>query len=68
MGYEYMIVQMAAGGRITHLNERLHSMVAEGWEPFLMTGDNSVSVMMRRPIKAAGQAPAAAPAAPAPQA
>lgn len=65
MAYEYMVIQMAAGGRITHLNERLHSMVAEGWEPILMTGDNSVSVMMRRPVKAGAQAvaPQAPPAA-----
>jgi hypothetical protein len=61
MGYEYMVVQMAAGGRVTHLNERLATMVAEGWEPVMMCGDNSVSVMLRRPAKPA-QAPAAPPA------
>jgi hypothetical protein len=64
MVYEYMVVQMAAGGRVTHLNERLAAMVAEGWEPMMMCGDNSVSVMLRRAAKPAAAAAPQVPVAP----
>ncbi len=46
--YEYRVVQLPAGGNITHMNERLAHMVSEGWEPFLMSGDTSVNVLVRR--------------------
>ncbi len=46
--YEYMIITMNAGGRITHLNERLEGMVQEGWHPIMMSGDAQVNVMLRR--------------------
>ena len=69
--YEYTIIQMAAGGRITHLNERLEAMVAEGWEPMTISGDATVSVLLRRPKAAGGPQTAAQPspaAAPRPSA
>jgi len=46
--YEYIIITMTAGGRITHLNERLEAMVQEGWHPIMMSGDSQVNVMLRR--------------------
>jgi hypothetical protein len=55
--YEYRVTQLLAGGNIQHLNDRIAHMVSEGWEPFLLTGDTIVSVMLRRPVQAgaAGQ-------------
>lgn len=47
--YEYQVIQMAAGGRTVHLNERMENMAAEGWEPVMMSGDTAVNIMMRRP-------------------
>lgn len=50
--YEFQVVEQA-GGRVSHLNERLQQLVAEGWEPIFMTGAApQVSVMMRRPATA----------------
>jgi hypothetical protein len=60
--FEYQVVEQA-GGRASHLNERIMQLVAEGWEPTMMTGTSpQVSVMMRRPAQPKPQ-PAAAPAA-----
>ena len=65
--YEYSVIQMAAGARATMFNERLEHAVQEGWEPFLMSGDTTINVLMRRPRQAAvarqPQAAAAAAAA-----
>lgn len=63
MQYEYMVIQMAAGGRTTHLNERIEAMVAEGWEPCMMAGDTTLNVMMRRarPASTAPAQPASPP-------
>ena len=66
--YEYVIVQMSAGGRSVHLNERINNMVQEGWEPVMMTGDATVSVMLRRPLQQAQQVGQAQAAAAQPQA
>ncbi|MHB8993882.1 MAG: hypothetical protein ACYC63_01365 [Armatimonadota bacterium] len=72
--FEYQVVEQA-GGRASHLNERITQLVGEGWEPIMMTGSSpQVSVMMRRPAQDAAQprpqpaATAAAPRAPAPAA
>lgn len=65
--YEYQIIQMVAGGRVTHLNERIEGMVLDGWEPIMMSGDTGINVLMRREraqqvaTEAQGQAAAAAP-------
>ena len=62
--YEYMILQMAAGTRITMFNERLEHQMQEGWEPFLMSGDTTLNVMLRRRrVAASAQLQAAAAAA-----
>ncbi len=48
--YEYRVVRMPAQGTVSPLNERIGAMVAEGWEPVLMSGDTTVNVMMRRAL------------------
>ena len=61
--FEYQIVEQA-GGRASHLNERIMQLVHEGWEPTMMTGVSpNVSVMMRRAAQPRPQPAAAAPAA-----
>ena len=74
--YEYSIIQMAAGTRVTMFNERLEHSVREGWEPFMMSGDTTINIMLRRPrqgaevqqaASAAGAVAAPRPAAPAAQ-
>jgi len=66
--FEYQIVEQA-GGRVSHLNERLMQLVTEGWEPFQMSGASPhVSIMLRKPATegaAAGRAAPARTAAPA---
>lgn len=59
MAYEYRIIQLAAGATISHINERLSHMVAEGWEPCMFAGDANVNILMRR------EAPPDQPAQPA---
>ena len=54
--FEYQIIQMVAGGRVTHLNERMEAMAAEGWEPIMMSGDSGLNVLMRR-AKGQGASP-----------
>ena len=57
--FEYRVEHRPAGTRMGPLNERIEGLVAEGWEPIMMTGDNEVYIMMRRPQPVA--APQAAP-------
>ena len=54
--YEYRVTQLLAGGNIQHLNDRVAHMVSEGWEPIMMTGDATISVMLRRPVQAGAAA------------
>ena len=65
--FEYQIVEQA-GGRISHLNERVMQLANEGWEPTMMTGTSPhVSLLMRRPAPAqaaASQPPTQAAVAP----
>lgn len=58
--YEYRVTQLLAGGNIQHLNERIAHMVADGWEPIMMTGDATISVMLRRAVQTGQQAHAQA--------
>jgi hypothetical protein len=54
--FEYQIVEQA-GGRATHLNDRLAQLVADGWEPIMMTGTSpQVSVLCRRAAGTGAQA------------
>ena len=50
--YEYRVIQMPAQGVIGRLNDQICSMVANGWEPMMMSGDATVNVMMQRPLPA----------------
>lgn len=66
--FEYQVVEQA-GGRASHLNERLMQLVHDGWEPIMMSGVTpNVSLLLRRPLSAqtAAAAPAAAQPAPRP--
>jgi hypothetical protein len=56
--WEYTILQMAAG-RSTHMSDRINQLCEEGFEPHMLTGDTTVTLIMRRP-KPEG-APVAAP-------
>lgn len=71
--FEYQIVEQA-GGRVSHLNDRIMQLVNEGWEPHMMSGTPPhVSLLMRRTAAAPTQAAAPRPpvqppvAAPTPQ-
>ncbi len=46
--WEYTILQMAAG-RSTHMSDRINQLCHEGFEPFMLTGDATVTLIMRRP-------------------
>lgn len=50
--WEYSVLQMAAAGRSTHLAERLNQMAEEGFEPFMSSGDETVTIILRRPKQA----------------
>lgn len=65
--FEYQLVEQA-GGRASHLTERLMQLTNEGWEPIMMTGTApQVTLLVRRPLTAKSAAPAPpAGAAPAP--
>lgn len=65
--YEYQVLEQA-GGRLSHLNERMAAMVEEGFHPIMMTGASpQVSIMLRRASQPApAQAAQAQPAAPRP--
>ena len=67
--YEYTVIQSAAGARISLMNERIETLVADGWEPVLMSGDATVSILFRRPRRqaAAQQAHAQSAVAAAPR-
>jgi len=57
--YEYQVVEQA-GGRTSHLNDRLTQLVEEGWEPIMMAGGAPhISIMVRRPRAQQAAAPAA---------
>ncbi len=50
--WEYNVLQMAATGRSTHLAERLNQMADEGYEPFMVSGDETITIVLRRPRRA----------------
>jgi len=56
--YEYRVVQSAAGTAVGHLNDRINAMAEEGWEVMLMSGSETVNILMRRPKAAASDQPA----------
>jgi len=52
--WEYTILQMAAG-RSTHMSDRINQLCEEGFQPYMLTGDATVTLIMRRPKQ--GEAP-----------
>jgi hypothetical protein len=52
--YEYRVEHKPAGGRLQQINDRLNALAAEGWEPILMSGDDSLSILLRRPAPSSG--------------
>lgn len=53
--WEYNLLQMASG-RSTHMAERINQMAEEGFEPFLVCGDATITVFLRRPREAEADA------------
>ena len=49
-GYEYRVLRMLSDANVDLLNDRIDAMVAAGWEPVMMSGNDIINVMMRRPI------------------
>lgn len=47
--YEYRILHMPTTS-VTVLNERVNGEAEEGWEPIMMSGNDFVNVLMRRPL------------------
>ncbi len=45
--YEYQILHQL-GARVPHLNTQMNAEAEEGWVPIAITGDQAVSVLMRR--------------------
>jgi len=56
--WEYNVLQIGSG-RSSHLAERINHMAEEGFEPFLVCGDQTVTVLLRRPRAAQPEASAA---------
>ncbi len=48
--YEYRVLRMLSDANVDLLNDRIDAMVAGGWEPVMMSGNDIINVMMRRPI------------------
>ena len=58
--YEYRIIEhKPAGGRTAQISERINAMAEEGWEPFMMSGADDLTIMMRRAKQQAPPAPVA---------
>ncbi len=58
--YEYQMITQEVKA-LRHLNKQLNHEVEEGWEPVSFTGDQNVTVLMRRlkqPTEATPQRPA----------
>ena len=47
--FEYRILHMPTTS-ISVLNERINSDAAEGWEPILVSGNDYLNIIMRRPV------------------
>jgi hypothetical protein len=46
--YEYLLLRLAEA-RATHITERINQHADEGYEPVIMCGDATLSVLLRRP-------------------
>ncbi len=45
--YEFQLLQMT-GARSTIANERLKQLALEGWEPYLVSGEETLTIVLRR--------------------
>jgi hypothetical protein len=61
--YEYRLEHKPAGGRIAQITDRLNALAEEGWEPYLMSGGEELTILLRRPRREPAMAPAAGAAA-----
>ncbi len=52
--YEYRILHMPTTS-ISVLNERLNNDAADGWSPILMSGNDQLNIMLRRPLPEEGE-------------
>jgi len=48
--WEYRILHMPTTS-ISVLNERVNNDARDGWEPFMMSGNDFVNIVMRRPAQ-----------------
>lgn len=55
--YEYHIEHKPAGGRMEQITKRLNAMAEEGWEPFMMSGGDDLTIMLRRARRQVATAP-----------
>ena len=46
--YEYRLLQRPEGGTLGRFNEQIRHLVADGWEPLMMSGDAFVNILFRR--------------------
>jgi hypothetical protein len=58
--WEYNILQMAAG-RSAHMSDRINQLGEEGFEPYMLVGDTTITLLMRRPKQEAQTPPAPQP-------
>jgi len=61
--YEYRLEHKPAGGRIAQITDRLNALAEEGWEPYLMSGGEDLTILLRRPRREPAVAPVAGAAA-----
>lgn len=52
--YEYRILHLPTTS-LSVMNERLNSDVEAGWEPIMMSGNDFVNVLLRRPVEGSEQ-------------
>ncbi len=57
--FEYHVIKTARGGQLGNLNERIQALVDEGWDPIMMSGDEGLNIMLRRPVPQPAQQPQA---------
>ena len=57
--YEYVVVRLT-DARAAHIGERLNQHAEEGYEPVLMCGDATLTLLLRRAKALKAEAPAQA--------
>ncbi|NLO05986.1 MAG: hypothetical protein GX131_09200 [candidate division WS1 bacterium] len=49
--YEYRVLHMPTTS-VSVMNERLNNDARDGWEPVMMSGNEFINVLIRRPVEA----------------